>query len=198
VIPMKTILMFLVTFGIWPPAAFAQPIAAGRAPNVDAYVGYAYVNANEPSANRASLNGVDSGITAFFLPHFGLQADVGYVRAANVNDSPYHTDVLTFMAGPVLAARRHKESYYVHVLMGGGRATGATPASTGYLTGYAIRTAWAVGIGAQRRISPSFAVRVGFDLLHTSFFNAARRVEGQDNASATVSFVYQFGREREK
>jgi hypothetical protein len=194
----KAILLLLAVF-VCLSAAFGQlPRAAGRAPNVNAYVGYAYLNENEPSADRTSLNGLDSGITAGFLPHFGLQADVGYVRAANVNASRYHTDLLTFMAGPVLVARRHKESFYVHALMGGCRATGATPTGTGYLTGYVLRTAWAVGIGAHRRISPSFAVGVGFDLLHTSFFNAASTLEGEDKARATVSFVYQFGRGREK
>src|SRR5271165_3734030 len=135
VFAVKVMLMLLAVF-VWLPAAFGQlPTAAGKAPNVDAYVGYAYVNENEPSANRASLNGVDSGATAFFLPHFGLQADVGYARAANVNGSQYHTDLLTFMAGPVLMVRRHKETYYVHALIGGGRATGATPNSIGYVTG---------------------------------------------------------------
>jgi len=199
VFAVKVMLMLLAVF-VWLPAAFGQlPAAAGRAPNVDAYVGYAYVNENESSANRASLNGVDSGITYAFLPRFGLQTDIGYVRTANINGSTHHADILTFMAGPVFYPIRKKgRAFYVHALIGGGRATGATPTSTGYITGYAVRTAWAVGIGAQRRISPSFAVRVGFDLLHTSFFNAASRLEGQDNARVTIGVVYSFGRGREK
>src|ERR1700692_231872 len=101
VFAVKVMLMLLAVF-VWLPAAFGQlPTAAGRAPNVDAYVGYAYVNENESSANRASLNGVDSGITDAFLPRFGLQTDIGYARTANINGYTHHADILTFMAGPV-------------------------------------------------------------------------------------------------
>jgi hypothetical protein len=195
---MKTILLLLASSAIWLPAAFAQlPVAAGRAANVDASIGYAYVNESEPSANRTSLNGFDSGITAFFLPHFGLQADIGYVRTANINGSTHHADLLTFLAGPVFyATRKRSGAFYVHALLGGARATGATPTSTGYITGYAVRTAWGAGIGTQHKLSPSFGVRVGLDLIHTSFFNDTRRLQGQANFRVTIALVYSFGGER--
>jgi hypothetical protein len=195
---MKTILLLLASFAIWLPAGFGQlPVAAGRAANVDVNLGYAYVNGSEPSANRASLNGFDSGITTVFLPHFGLQADIGYVRTANINGSTHHADLLTFLAGPVFyATRRRSGPFYVHALLGGARATGATPTSTGYITGYAVKTAWATGIGTQHKLSRSFGVRVGLDLIHTSFFNGTRRLQGQANFRATIGLVYSFGDER--
>jgi hypothetical protein len=110
---MKTVLLILTFLTIRLPAAFGQPIAAGRAPNVDAYVGYAYVNENA-SANRASLNGVDSGITDAF-PHFGLQGDIGYVRTNNINGSTHQADLLTFMAGPVFTRVERNTVHFMFV-----------------------------------------------------------------------------------
>jgi hypothetical protein len=195
---MKTILPLLASFAIFLPAAFGQlPVAAGRGANVDANIGYAYLNESEPSANRASLNGFDFGITDFFLPHFGLQAEIAYVRAANINGSSHHADLLTFLAGPTFyATRRRSGTVYVHALLGGARSTGATPTSTGYITGYAVKMGWAAGIGTQHKLSRSFGVRVGLDLIHTSFFNDTGRLQGQANFRATIGLVYSFGGER--
>lgn len=146
-----------------------------------------------------SLNGLDSGLTTAFLPHFGLQADLGYVRAADVNGSTHHADSLTFLAGPVFYVSRNRDGlWYVHALLGVSRNTGATPVEQEYITGYLVRPAWAIGTGAQHRLSASFAVRLGFDLLHTSFFNDASRTQGQDNIRATIGFVYLFGAGRKK
>jgi hypothetical protein len=195
---MKTIFLLLASFAIWLPATFGQsPAAAGRAAKVDVSLGYAYLNEGEPSENRASLNGFDSGITDLFLPHFGLQADIAYLRAANINGSSHHADLLTFLAGPTFyAIRRRSGTVYVHALLGGARSTGATPTSTGYITGYALKMGWAAGIGTQHKLSRSFGVRVGLDLIHTSFFNDTGRLQGQENFEGTIGFIYSFGGER--
>jgi hypothetical protein len=43
------------------------------------------------------------------LPRFGVKADLGYVRAANVLLRGSHSEVLTYLAGPVFypQVRRH-------------------------------------------------------------------------------------------
>ena len=195
---MRTILLLLASLTIWPGATYGQS-SAGRAPSLDAYWGYSYVNQNGSSANQTSLNGVDSGMSAEFRPYFGLRADVGYARAANVNGSPRHADLLTLLAGPVVSSgRKRGNNYYVHALLGAARTTGATPTSTGFITGYATEMAWLVGTGAQHRISSSLAVRIGFDFVRTSYFNEAARLQPQNNFRATVSFVHQFGRGTER
>lgn len=192
----------MLCYVTWLPVANGQrlqdPVYAGRGPDVEASVGYSYVNAGVPSGDRISLNGVDSGMTAYFRPRFGLCIDLGYARAANVLGSNKHSDMLDYMAGPVFSpVKRRKQSIYIRGLVGGARISGTTPAENGgYVTGFAAQFAWSIGIGAQYQVSHSVAVRAGFDSLHTCYFNSSERLQGQENAHATITFVYLFNRGR--
>ena len=127
---------------------------------------------------------------------FGVRLDLGYVRASNVLSSGHHSDILSYLGGPVYYPfTTSRMETYVHFLAGGARVTGVVPSNQGQLiTGYANEFAWAGGGGFQIDISSATAVRVGGDYLHTSYFDPSGALHGQGNLRAVVSFVYVLGR----
>jgi len=48
-----------------------------------------------------SLQGADATLTDEFTPKLAAQADLGYVRAAKVFHSGKHSDMLSYLVGPV-------------------------------------------------------------------------------------------------
>jgi opacity protein-like surface antigen len=181
-------------------ASAQSPRVAGKAWSADASLGYSYLSHPESPTNRIGLKGVEAGATLGFNSWLGITADLGYSRAANVLGTPSHSDVLTYLAGPVFypTAQRRVRTY-VHGLMGGARVTGPVPVSNGFLIGsWATGFAWAVGGGVEYQVSNSFAVRSGVDYLRTSYFGASLAIQSQNNIRANVSVVYHFGTQRGK
>jgi opacity protein-like surface antigen len=189
------------------PGFHANPVPIARAPifvgkgvTVRASVGYAYSSLSMPLSNGVNLSGVDATATADLSPRFGVSVDTSYVRAANIFDTGRHSDVLSYLAGPVFyPTRAAKLTTYVHGLFGGARVTGVIPESGGeYQLGYVNKFSWAVGGGVEYQFSPSFALQTGGDYQRIYFFNSATAVEGQGGFRAVCSVVYVFWQHPER
>lgn len=172
-----------------------DPLPAARAPAIAAGVGYAYLNFDMHSAGRINLMGLDGNLTMDIRPRLGLMMDVSYLRSPNVFNSGRHTDVLSYLAGPVFYPTRHKKlTTYVRALLGGTTVHGVVPLDSGGLAiGYTDRFSYAVGFGAEYRISPDMALRAGGDLLHSTFFSPDAQIRGQNNFRVVTGIVYFFG-----
>ena len=166
-------------------AAGQSPLPAGSGRLFDASIGYEFVSLGSPSSSRRNLNGADASFTMVMLPQFGVKADVGY---ATVKFSGgLRRDLFTYLGGPVFypTISRHYATY-VQGLVGGAKVSGPE--------GYVNRFSLAFGGGAEIPLFSSFAMRVGADYLHTTFFNNSFALRGQNNLRVTVSVVYIFGR----
>lgn len=188
----------LLFAALFPLSVEAQaPLTTGTGPSVEAHIGFAYLQQPIPTSSRVPMYGLDSGATVDVSRRFGVRLDLGYVRASDVLSSSHHSDILSYLGGPVFypLTTRHAQTY-VQFLAGGARVTGATPDNQGqFITGYANEFAWAGGVGLEVRTSLSSAVRVGADYLHTSYFGPTAALQGQGNLRAVVSFVYFLGRD---
>jgi opacity protein-like surface antigen len=122
---------------------------------------------------------------------------VGYARASNVLDTGRHSDVLTYLAGPVFhhTVRRSFDSY-VHVLVGGARVSGPVLTNSGtiLLGGWTTGYAWAVGGGVEYWVTDSMAIRTGADYLRTSYYDSSLAIRGQSNLRTTAALVFYFGK----
>ncbi len=198
---MRTILkLFILLVLAGPLVTRAQgPIAGGIAPVIEAGAGYTYTDASTPSQGRLGMNGIQLVGNADLSRRFGVAAELGYARNFNAFSSNHTADLLTYMAGPVFyPVRKRNMNVYAHLLLGGARETGVNFESNGQIVlGFANRFAWAGGGGVQYRISRIFAIRVGVDYLHTSYFNSNVELQGQSNLRPSVSLIYTFGERRE-
>ena len=181
-------------------AAAQTTIVAGKSKSVDVSLGYAYVSQPVGSSNRLGLNGADASATIGLFPHFGIMADLGYARASHPLGTPSHSDVLSYLAGPVFYPTvQRKFDPYVRALFGGARVTGPVPVNGGILIGgYASGFAWAVGGGIDYQVTRSIALRTGLDYMRTAYFGPTLAMQGQNNFRATAAVVYLFGTRQRK
>ena len=198
---LKIVLCGAAVWGMFlavPRAAAQGPIVTGVGPEIEAHGGFEYIGMQVPSASSVPMYGADSGLTVGVTRHVGIRVDLGYARASNVFDTGHHSDVLTYMAGPVFyPVRTRKTSPYLELLVGGARVTGPIPdGAGGFYRGYANDLAWAGGGGLEFRTAPEFAVRVGADYLHTKYFDSNGLLAGQGNLRGLVSFTYYLGGRR--
>ncbi|MGB7846646.1 MAG: outer membrane beta-barrel protein [Candidatus Acidiferrum sp.] len=185
---------------LFAPAAYGQrALFAGAGPLMEVGLGYSNVEGNIPSQSRLGMNGAQAIFNADFHPRVGVKVDMGYVRNFNAFGSGRTADILTYMAGPVFyPVWKRRMNVYTHVLLGGARETGVNFQSNGEIVrGFANRVAWAGGAGFQYRLARMFAMRVGVDYLHTSFYNSSVALQGQNNVRSSISLIYSFGKNRE-
>jgi len=168
---------------------------AGVGPLVEGGLGYSYVSMGFPSTSRVGMNGLDANITADFLSFLGARADLGYGRTSNVFNSGHHSDVLSYLAGPVFYPfRRKRLSVCADLFVGGARVTGVTPNLAGrQFEGFTNKLAWAYGVGFQYSVSKSVGIRIDANDLHTAYFNSSVAVQGQENLRIMISLVWYFG-----
>jgi len=173
-----------------------SPIPAARGRTVDASLGYSYLSRGESYSSRTGLSGADANLTIGLHPRLAIKADLGYARASNVGGSGRHSDVLSYLGGPVFYPAVHRRLVtYVHGLAGAARVTGPILLNGGSIDGaWVNRFAWAVGGGVEYWISDSMAFRTGADYLRTSYFEAPAMIKGQNNIRTTIAVVYFFGR----
>ena len=194
---MKIIFTTFLCFMLYPTHASAQsPVAAARGRTIDVSLGYSYVSSKGSYSNRLGLTGADASFT-IGSSRLAIKADLSYARASNVFGTGRHSDVLSYLAGPVFHPTRHRYvDTYIHALVGGARVTGPILLNGGgYLAGaWMTNYAWAVGGGAEYWVLDSMAIRFGADYLRTSYFDASLATRGQSNLRATSSVVYFFGR----
>lgn len=175
--------------------AWAQlPAPAGVGPVMDASLGYSYMRSTTPLSAGMGFDGVDGSLTEGITPRFSVRAECGYMRAPNVIGTGYHSDVLSYLVGPVFYPRRDRRLVtYVHGLFGGAKVTGAVPFGGGLGKGYVYDFSWAFGGGYEYWVSNSTAVRVSIDALHTSFFNASGTIQGRYDLRPVLGVVRYFG-----
>lgn len=184
---------------LFAPLSRAQvPVAAGYSPSWQATAGYSYVNLGVPGRPRLNLHGGEAGVTVDFNARLGIELDVSYTRAPDVYGSRHVVDLATYMAGPVVYARRGKRlDVYVHGLMGAARETGVNYDSNGdLLRGFVTKFAWAAGGGAEYKIDRKLFARLGCDYVNTATFDSKQAIRREDNIRAFVGFTYRFGGRR--
>ena len=166
---------------------------------LEAGVGYSYLDATVPSEGKLAMNGVQGIVNADVSRRFGAKVEVGYARNFNAFGTGRSADLLTYLAGPVFyPVRKRNLNIYAEVLLGGARETGVNFDSSGAMVlGFVNKFAWAGGAGFQRRLTPSFSLRVGADYLRTAYFNSNIAVQGQSNIQPSISLIYTFGENRE-
>lgn len=149
---MKNISGLILLLSLHVSATVAQsPRAAAIGSHISASLGYSFTNLEVPTVGRTELNGVDVAFTVDVVPRFGARVDVGYVRASNVLNSGKHSDILSYLAGPVFYPVRHRKlAIFAQGLFGAARVTGPVPASSGrFSAGYVNQFAWAIGVGVN-------------------------------------------------
>jgi len=175
-------------------ASAQLPAPAGVGPVMDASLGYSYMRSTTPLSAGIGLNGVDASLTEGITPRFSVKADLGYMSAPNVLGTGHHSDVLSYLVGPVFYPRKDRRLVtYVHGLFGGARVTGAVPLGGGFGKGYVYDFSWAFGGGYEYWFSNSTALRVSVDALHTSFFNASGTIQGRYDLRPVLGVVHYFG-----
>ena len=184
-----------LVLALFPASVFAQaPLPTGSGPFISASFGYSYLSVPVPSATRIDMNGLDGSVTANFRSRFGVKVDVNYARQANVFGSGHHSDLLTYMLGPVFyPVSNDRWAVYVQALVGGSRANGVIPNGTGgFDTAYTDGVAWSMGGGIERSLFSSFAVRMEADYLRTTFVDSSAVIRGQNDLRITGSLVYRW------
>jgi opacity protein-like surface antigen len=193
---MRVIFAILLCLPLCATHTFAQAIPAGRSKSWDLSLGYTYVSHPATSSDRVSLNGFDASVTVELASRLAIRGDVGYALSGNLLGAPAHSDVLSYLAGPVYyPVVRPKIDIYAQALFGGARVTGPVPVTGGILIGgYAERFAWAIGGGVDYQLSHSFALRGGVDYLRTEYFvGPSPTLQGQSNIRLTASIVCSLG-----
>ncbi len=191
--------MALGMLGEVPRLAAQGPLITGTGPEIQAHAGFEYIGQQVPSmSSREPMYGVDSGLTVGVSRHLGVRLDLGYARTQNLGGSGHPSDVISYMGGPVIyPVRTRRASPYMELLLGGARVTGATPdGNGGYIRGYANEFAWAGGGGLELHTSSEFAVRIGADYFHSSYWGPNYVLAGQGNIRGVVSFAYYLGGRR--
>jgi opacity protein-like surface antigen len=158
-------------------------------------LGYSYVSQVQSQSKRLGLRGADASFTIGFS-RLGIKADVGYARASNVLGTGRHSDVFSYLAGPVFHPTIHRSfDTYVHALVGGARVSGPIRTDGGLilLGGWSTGYAWSLGGGVEYWVTDSVAIRTGADYMRTAFYDSSRVVRGQGNLKTTASVVYYFG-----
>ncbi len=195
---MRTILTTLFCFMLCATHASAQaPVAAATGRTIDVSLGYSYMSRGDTYSNRVGLNGADTSFTIGLYSRVAIRADLGYARAANVLGSARHSDVFSYLAGPVFYPTTHYHlDTYIHVLMGGARVTGPILLNGGgFLSGgWVNKFAWAIGGGAEYWVSDSMAIRSSVEYLRTAYFDSSLAIRGQNNIKTTASVVYFLGK----
>jgi hypothetical protein len=184
-----------------PAFLFVGPIKAkpavytGYAPSWNVSAGFSVTSLGLPPSGRAVLSGMNASFSIDTGKHYGAKLDIGYQRVPNLNNTGQPMSLLNYLIGPVLYPTNGNQlSTYVHALIGGARVGGPFPNGAGGLTiGFVNSPAWAFGGGAEYRVSQAFGFRVGFDYLHTHFYNSAGAIRGQDGVRIVSSLVYYLG-----
>lgn len=195
------ILAAIAYFLFFPIFASAQsPIPTGRAKSFDVSLGYSYFSHEDSQSNLISLNGGDASLTIGLSNRLGISGDAGYAVAAHALGTKSHSEILSYLAGPVFyPTSQGNVNTYIHAMFGGARVTGPIPVTGGTIIGsWVTDFAWEVGGGVNYRVSDSFGIRTGVDYMRTTFFNRSLALSGQNNIRATVALVYSFGNSSHK
>jgi hypothetical protein len=169
------------------------PVGATGA-SVEASFGFAYLTMAMPS-QRVGLTGINATGLVKFGSRWGAMVGSTYASTGNVLSTGHGGSLLSMMAGPVYYLKTlEKSEIFVHALAGASRVNGAVPVTgTQYLGGWVTRPSYAFGVGVERYLFGSFAVRAQADYQRTTFVNSSDTMQGQNNLLLTTSIAYRFG-----
>jgi hypothetical protein len=176
--------------------------AIGPQPELKTGIGVAYLDFDVAPSARKRLLGLTSEMSLDLSRKVGVEAEVGYLRASNVFGTGRHSDILTYLAGPIWYPKGRGFQPYVHGLVGLARVTGPFP--VGPLTneelahGMANKLAWELGTGVEFRLHGPMRVRIGADYLHSAYYGPLLQIRGQSNVRMTASIEYVFGIHRDR
>lgn len=172
------------------------PVASGKSKTIEIGVGYSYVSHAVSPSQRVGLQGTDASLT-IGLSRFGLKADVGYARAANVLGTGTHSDILSYLVGPVFRpVSNRKFELSIHALVGGARESGPFVASGGiiFIGGWATSYAWEAGGSVKYWLSDTLAINTEADCLRAAYYDPSARLQGELNLKTTAGVIFYFGR----
>jgi hypothetical protein len=194
---MRTIFAASLCFLLCAAHTSAQsPVPAARGLSIDAGLGYAYVRHGESASSPVGLWGGDASFT-IGSSRLGFKADLAYARAATIPGTGHHSEVLSYLAGPVFHPTiRRNLGTYVQVLVGAARVSGPVPLGGGgyLLGGWGTGLAWLAGGGVEWRVTDAIIIRTGVDYMRTSYFDPSLSYRGQNNLRSTATIVYSFKR----
>ncbi|MGB7283177.1 MAG: hypothetical protein WBE13_13015 [Candidatus Acidiferrum sp.] len=157
--------------------------------------GYSVTSLGLPSSTRLALSGANVTVSVDSGERFGATLDLDYALTSNVFDSGHHTDMLTYLVGPVFHPwTGNSLTTFIHLLAGGARVAGPFPIETGgWDLGHVNYPAWAAGGGIEVRLSSSFGYRVTVDYLQSHFYNPSVAVRPQNDIRIVNSIVFYPG-----
>jgi|ERR1700722_366024 len=165
-------------------------------------IGVAYLDFDVAPSTRKRLLGLTSEISVGLSTKLGVEAEVGYLRASNVFGTGRHSDILTYLAGPIWYPTRRGFQPYLHGLVGLARVTGPFPvgplANEELAHGMANKLAWELGTGVEFRPHGPMRVRIGADYLHSAYFDPLLQIRGQSSIRMTATIEYVFGIHRDR
>ena len=101
---------------------------------MEMFLGYHFVRFNPNSGYIPSFNANGGGgqFVYNFTKYFGVAADIGAVTRGTLNQAPWDTTVLSFVAGPRFTYQNHSHFIpFAQVLFGGAYATTSAPVTLG-------------------------------------------------------------------
>ena len=166
-------------------------------PKWEVSAGYSYVRANliTPNGCCFSLNGGAGSLIWNAKDWFGLEGEIGGYHTGNVQGSGRDLTLISFMAGPHFAYRKHERlTPFAHALLGGGHAGGTLYTGTSTSPGLGTNNNFnmVAGGGLDVNLGPHVAVRVfQADYFLTHFLNGNN--DRQNNLRLTFGVVFHFG-----
>jgi len=171
--------------------------AQNDAPRWEAAGGYSYVRANIfPSCG--CFNGHGGSGSLVFRPKawLGVVGELGAVHSGDIQGSGRDLTLFTYQGGlRLFIAPQRRATPFVHVLAGGGRASGSLydvpiPGRSG--TGPDNSIAVTLGVGLDVKAGKHLSLRlVQADWLYTQFHNGAN--DKQHNLRISAGIVFRFG-----
>lgn len=171
----------------------SAPSPAVAGPGFDVSVGYSHLAMPIASAGHANLNGLDLSGNLGLSAHWGAMLDSSYLRTSEVLTTGHQGYLLNLQTGPVLyPVVRGNTRLLVRALAGAGLVDGAVPITgTRDWNGWLVRPTYAFGGGIEHFFG-EMGIRVNGDYLHTTFYDSAGALQGQNNFRLTASLVFRL------
>jgi hypothetical protein len=176
--------------------------SAQKAPAVDVFVGYSYLNMEVPSSSeptvsqRLDLNGWDVSASVRLYHRLSAEADLsGHLLPNCAGVAELTCSDFSYMLGPrfTFGDRSSKVTFFVHGLVGQDRADLPISSSSSYVSDTSL--ALAAGAGVDYWFFRHIGLQLGpadyFFTRHLNTFDAA----SQSNIRASAGIVFRFGGE---
>jgi len=172
---------------------FMSTLAFAQLPGGNVFLGYSYLNVDQNTGGRSSLNGWNASIEGKVFPLLGIVADISghygsqdfplFCTGPLCAPSNLSSSTHSFLFGPRLSISVGKFRPFAHALFGGSHinasATGISESDTSF--------AYALGGGLDYHLVPLVSWRIQGDALETRFFGGT-----QSNARISTGIVIRF------